>query len=53
MNRSPIRIDGESLAVEAINLMRERAVTVLPVVDGEQRVVGIVHLHDLIRAGLA
>ncbi len=52
MNTSPIRIDGGRLAVEALNLMRERSVTVLPVVDVNDIVIGMIHLHDLLRAGL-
>lgn len=52
MNASPIRIDSGRLGVEALNLMRERSVTVLPVVDDCDKVVGAIHLHDLLRAGL-
>jgi arabinose-5-phosphate isomerase len=45
-------IDANSLAVEALNLMQEHAITVLPVVQ-EGRVIGIIHMHDLLRAGIA
>lgn len=45
-------IDGDSLAVEALNLMQEYAITVLPVVQ-DGRVTGIIHMHDLLRAGIA
>lgn len=45
-------IDGNSLAVEALNLMQEHAITVLPVVQ-DGRVTGIIHMHDLLRAGIA
>ena len=45
-------IDGDSLAVEALNLMQEHAITVLPVVQ-DKRVTGIIHMHDLLRAGIA
>ncbi|WGZ92997.1 MAG: KpsF/GutQ family sugar-phosphate isomerase [Candidatus Thiothrix putei] len=45
-------IDAHSLAVEALNLMQEYAITVLPVIqDGS--VIGIIHMHDLLRAGIA
>jgi arabinose-5-phosphate isomerase len=33
--------------------MNERAITTLFVVDAEQRPVGILHVHDLLRAGVA
>lgn len=52
MNANPIRIDSGRLAVEALNRMRERSVTVLPVADNNDRVIGAIHLHDLLRAGL-
>jgi arabinose-5-phosphate isomerase len=45
-------IDPDSLAVEALNLMQEHAVTVLPVVQ-DGCVIGIIHMHDLLRAGIA
>ncbi|EIJ33823.1 KpsF/GutQ family sugar-phosphate isomerase [Thiothrix nivea] len=45
-------IDGDSLAVEALNRMQEHAITVLPVVQ-DGRVTGIIHMHDLLRAGIA
>ncbi|MBO0614794.1 MAG: hypothetical protein RL122_2822 [Pseudomonadota bacterium] len=50
---APFRsIDSHSLAVEALNLMQAHAITVLPVVQDE-RVIGIIHMHDLLRAGIA
>jgi arabinose-5-phosphate isomerase len=52
MNASPQMIQESRLAVEALNLMRERSITVLPVLGPDNRVTGIVHLHDLLRAGL-
>lgn len=45
-------IDSHSLAVEALNLMQANAITVLPVVQ-DGCVIGIIHMHDLLRAGIA
>jgi len=53
MAASPTTIELGSLAAEALRLMEDREITVLPVVDEEQKVVGIIHLHDLVRVGLA
>ncbi len=53
MTRSPRRISGESLAAEALKLMEDHEITVLPVCDSADQLIGIIHLHDLIRAGLA
>ncbi|MFN3785889.1 MAG: KpsF/GutQ family sugar-phosphate isomerase [Thiothrix sp.] len=52
MTRQCRSIDQDSLAVEALNLMQTHAITVLPVVQ-DARVIGIIHMHDLLRAGIA
>lgn len=55
MTKMPKTIVKEKLAAEALNMMEKhkpRPITVLPVVDGEGRPVGIVHLTDLLRQGV-
>ncbi len=47
MNRSPKTIRGEELAVRALNMMEEKKITSLVVVDEEKQIQGVVHLHDL------
>jgi len=49
MNKRPITIRENRLAVEAVELMSDRATpfNVLPVVDGRGRAVGLVQVHDL------
>lgn len=51
MTSQPKSLSRETLAVRALALMRERSITQLIITD-EDRYVGIVHLHDLIREGL-
>jgi len=55
MTASPRTIGPDALAVEALHAMnaRERPVTTLFVVDAAGRPVGILHVHDLLRAGFA
>ena len=53
MTRDPMTTGSDSLAAEALRIMEEKQITVLPVVDESKRLVGVVHLHDLIRGGLA
>ena len=55
MTVSPRTIGPDALAVEALHVMNqhERPVTALFVVDAEQQPIGILHVHDLLRAGLA
>ena len=54
MTRSPRTIGPDALAAEALHTMnaRERPVTALFVVGQDGRVEGILHIHDLLRAGL-
>lgn len=50
MTRSPITIDSDALAVEAARLMETHKIHALLVVDGQDRVVGALNIHDLLRA---
>ena len=56
MTADPITVQTTTLAVEAIERMernRRKAIGVLPVVDPEERMQGLLRLHDLVQAGLA
>jgi arabinose-5-phosphate isomerase len=55
MTASPRTIGPDALAVEALHAMNahQRPVTTLFVVDTAGRPLGILHVHDLLRAGLA
>jgi arabinose-5-phosphate isomerase len=53
MTRVPVTIRPSTLAVEALNVMEQRKITSIVVVeDGTNRVAGVVHLHDLWRTQL-
>jgi len=47
MVKSPQTLRPNVLASEALNLMEKRKITSVVVVDDAQKVVGVVHLHDL------
>ncbi|MCX5893467.1 MAG: KpsF/GutQ family sugar-phosphate isomerase [Deltaproteobacteria bacterium] len=51
MTPKPRNIGPGALASQALELMEHLAITVLPVVDEAQKVLGIVHLHDLLGRG--
>ena len=51
MTPRPRAIGPGALASQALELMEHHAITVLPVVDESQKVLGIVHLHDLLGRG--
>lgn len=51
MTPNPQAVGPETLASQALELMEQKAITVLPVVDDTGKVQGIVHLHDLLGRG--
>lgn len=51
MTPGGIRVRPGTLAVEALNLMQSRHITAVLVADGDQ-LLGVVHMHDLLRAGV-
>ncbi len=54
MTREPVVVGPELLAHAALQLMENRPaqISVLPVVDGDGRAVGLLRLHDIVRSGL-
>lgn len=52
MSLRPVTATRSTLSVDALALMNENAVSVLFVTD-EHKLVGIVHMHDLVRLGIA
>lgn len=52
MSGNPVSINAGTLAADAIRIMEQRSITVLPVLDPERVPMGVVHLHDLVQAGL-
>ena len=51
MTRQPRTAHPDQLAAAAVGVMERHGVMALPVLDEARRVVGMVHLHDLMRAG--
>jgi arabinose-5-phosphate isomerase len=49
MTPDPVAIGRAQLAVEALNVMEERKITSVVVIDADRAVEGVVHLHDLWR----
>lgn len=47
MKRNPVTIAGHELASAALQIMEERKITSLFIVDEARRVEGIIHIHDL------
>ena len=53
MTPRPMTISPDTMAAEALALLNETKRSVVLVVDGHLKPVGIVHLHDLYRVGVA
>ncbi len=51
MTRTPKTTTPDELAGAAVRLMERHGIMALPVLDGGRRMIGMVHLHDLMRAG--
>ncbi len=52
MTRHPVSVVADHLAVEAFQLLKERKIDELPVVDAKGLSVGLLDIQDLLRAGL-
>ena len=54
MKKNPITIDKDMLAVQALSIMNSKKVTSLCVHSGKvkYRSVGIIHIHDILRANI-
>jgi len=53
MTREPRVAEAEELASAAVYRMEQIGIMAMPVIDDSQHIVGVVHLHDLMRAGVA
>ena len=43
---------ADELGINVVNLMQDKQITVLPVTDESNKVMGIIHMHDLLKAGI-
>jgi len=53
LNRTPKLARHNELASAVVYRMEQHGIMAMPVVDDRERLVGVVHLHDLMRAGVA
>jgi arabinose-5-phosphate isomerase len=51
MTTDPKTTEPDQLAATAVGVMERTGIMAMPVIDERRRVVGMVHLHDLMRAG--
>lgn len=53
MTVNPKRITANSYGASALNLMETHSITALAVVDENNKPIGVIHIHDLLKAGVA
>ena len=51
MVASPLRARPDESAAKVMDTMEQKAITLLPVVDAAEKVVGVVHIHDILGKG--
>ena len=53
MTENPKCISADSYGASALNLMEKYSITALAVVDENHKPIGVIHIHDLLKAGVA
>ncbi len=51
MNKNPKRVDKNTMAIDALDLMKKHNISQLIITD-KKKYLGIVHLHDLVKEGI-
>lgn len=52
MTRRPVTIKADRLAAEAFDILREKRIDEIPVVDGKGKPIGLLDVQDILKAGL-
>jgi arabinose-5-phosphate isomerase len=52
MTHSPVVLNAEGIASEALGIMSKKSITNVFIIDENQRPQGILHIHDLLKAGV-
>lgn len=53
MSPTPVMAHPDTLCADALRILNENAISVLFVVEDDEKLVGIVHMHDIVRTGVA
>ena len=51
-SRNPKTIGSDDLAAKAVERMERFSITTLVVTEGERKILGVIHLHDLLKHGI-
>ena len=53
MSSNPITVPQGILAAKALRVLEDHKISQLIIIDKDRNAVGMIHLHDLLKAGLA
>ncbi|MBT9536609.1 MAG: KpsF/GutQ family sugar-phosphate isomerase, partial [Nitrospirae bacterium] len=53
MTKNPKTISEDELAVKALSIMETHSITSLAVPDSDGKAIGVIHLHDILKQGIA
>ena len=53
MTHNPKTVSERALAVKALALMEKHSITSIAVCDDDKKPIGIIHIHNLLKAGVA
>jgi arabinose-5-phosphate isomerase len=53
MNKTPTVIDEQQVAAKALRIMEEKSITAIYVIDNKHQPIGLIHIHDCLKAGVA
>ena len=53
MTQNPKTVSEKALAVKALAIMEKHSITSIAVCDNNKKPIGIIHIHDLLKAGVA
>lgn len=51
-SRNPKTIRPDDLAAKAVEIMERHSITTLVVSEGDRKIIGVIHLHDLLKSGI-
>ncbi|MBI4401467.1 MAG: KpsF/GutQ family sugar-phosphate isomerase [Nitrospirae bacterium] len=51
-SKNPKTIEPDALAARAVQTMEQYSITSLVVLEGSRRIVGVIHMHDLLKSGV-
>ena len=53
MTKNPVTITPNTLASDALIIMKDKKITSIVITDSDKSIIGVIHLHHLLKAGLS